>query len=102
MDNEILKEENIHSSLIGLAVGYLTRLMLDTPPEDAFKISLLGASIIGEERKAYNLLKSIKGIDNSSIYYACKLVGYVIKYSVGSITCKLVCRICFIAPFLIL
>ena len=30
------------------------------------------------------------------------LVGYVIKYSVGSITCKLVCNKCFIVPFLTL
>lgn len=83
IDNEILKEENIHSSLVGLAVDYLTRLMLDTLPEEAFKISLLGASIIGEERKAYNLLKSIKGIDNLSIYYACKLVGYDVCFRAG-------------------
>ena len=90
VDNEILKEENIHSSLIGLAVDYLTRLMLDTPPEDAFKISLLGASIIGEERKAYDLLKLIKGIDNSSIYYACKLVGYDVCFRAGPMSFKAV------------
>lgn len=82
-DNEILKEENIHSSLIGLAVDYLTRLMLGTLPKDAFKISLLGASIIGEEKKAYDLLKSIKGIDDLSIYYACKLVGYDVCFRAG-------------------
>ena len=51
IDNEILKEENIHSSLVGLAVDYLTRLMLDTLPEEAFKISLIGASIIGLKRR---------------------------------------------------
>ena len=73
VDNEILKEENIHSSLVGLAVDYLTRLMLNTLPEEAFKISLLGASIIGEERKAYDLLKSIKGIDDLSIYFTSSL-----------------------------
>ena len=83
IDNEILKEENIHSSLVGLAVDYLTRLMLNTLPEEAFKISLLGASIIGEKRKAYDLLKSIKGIDDLSIYYACKLVGYDVCFRAG-------------------
>lgn len=83
IDNEILNEENIHSSLVGLAVDYLTRLMLDTPLEEAFKISLLGANLIGEERKAYNLLKQIKGIDDSSIYYACKLVGYDVCFRAG-------------------
>ena len=88
IDNEILKEENIHSSLVGLAVDYLTRLMLGISPKEAFKISLLGASIIGEERKAYDLLKSIKGIDNLSIYYACKLVGYDVCFRAGPIGYK--------------
>ncbi len=83
IDNEILKEENIHSSLVGLAVDYLTRLMLDTPAEEAFKISILGAGIIGEERKAYRLLQGIKGLDNSSIYNACKLVGYDVCFRAG-------------------
>lgn len=83
IDNKILKEENIYSSLIGLTIDYLTRLMLNTPVAEAFKISLLGAKKIGEEKKAYILLKSIKGIDNSSIYYACKLVGYDICYRTG-------------------
>lgn len=83
IDNEFLKEENIHSSLVGLAVDYLTRLMLGTLPQESFKISLLGASIIGEEIKAYDLLKSIKGIDNLSIYYACKLVGYDVCFRAG-------------------
>lgn len=83
VDNEILKEENIHSSLIGLAVDYLTRLMLNTPPEEVFKISIRGAGIIDEERKAYRLLESIKGIDDSSIYYACKLVGYDVCFRAG-------------------
>lgn len=88
IDNEILNEENIHSSLVGLAVDYLTRLMLDTPLEEAFKISLLGANLIGEERKAYNLLKQIKGIDDSSIYYACKLVGYDVCFRAGPLGYK--------------
>ena len=83
IDNEVLKEENIHSSLVGLAVDYLTRLMLDTPADEAFKISILGASIISEEKKAYNLLKSIKGLDNVSIYNACKLVGYDVCFRSG-------------------
>ena len=65
IDNEILKEENIHSSLVGLAVDYLTRLMLDVPREEAFKFSILGARVINDEKKAYKLLKSINGIDDS-------------------------------------
>lgn len=88
LDNEILKEENIHSSLVGLAVDYLTRVMLDIPVEEAFRISILGARKINEEKKAYGLLKAIKGLDNSSIYYACKLVGYDVCFRVGTIGYK--------------
>ncbi len=43
-DEKILNEtENIHASLIGLAVDYLTRFMMGTTVEKAFKISLQGA-----------------------------------------------------------
>lgn len=87
-DNEILKEENIHSNLVGMAVDYLTRLMLGTPVEEAFKNSLLGAKIIREEKKANSLLKKIKGLDKSSIYYACKLVGYDVCLRVGPVGYK--------------
>lgn len=80
VDNEILGEENIYSSLTGLVVDYLTRLMLDVPPEEAFKISLLGASIINKSENANRLLKSIKGLDDNSIYCACQLVGYDVCY----------------------
>ena len=45
IDNEeILNEtENIHASLVGLAVDYLTRFMMGTSVKEAFKISLEGA-----------------------------------------------------------
>ena len=43
-DGKVLNEaENIHASLIGLVVDYLTRFMMGTPLEEAFKISLQGA-----------------------------------------------------------
>ncbi len=83
IDNKTLKEENIHSSLVGLVVDYLTRFMLGTEVEEAFKISILGAEIIGEEQKAYLLLRDIKGLDNISIYNACKLVGYDVCFRAG-------------------
>lgn len=87
-DNEILKEENIHTSLVGLAVDYLTRLMLGTPAEEVFKISVLGAKIINEERKAHHLLEFIKGTDDSSIYHTCKLVGYDVCFRSGPVGYK--------------
>ena len=39
------EEENIHAILIGLSSDYLTRFSLGATSKDAFKISLLGASI---------------------------------------------------------
>lgn len=82
-DNQILKEENIHSSLVGMTVDYLTRLMLGASPEDAFKISLLGAQVIKQKRKALTMFKNVNGLDKESIYYACKLVGYDVCYRSG-------------------
>ena len=43
-DGMVLNEnENIHASLVGLAVDYLTRFMMGTPANVAFSISLSGA-----------------------------------------------------------
>ena len=45
-DGIILNEnENIHGSIIGMTVDYLTRFMIGANPYDAFEISLRGASI---------------------------------------------------------
>lgn len=80
---ELNPEENLHSSLIGLVVDYLTRFVMGALPSDAFKISLLGASAVKEDKKATKLLHSIKGLDNDSIYNACKLVGYDVCVRAG-------------------
>lgn len=46
-DGNVLNDgENIHASLMGMAVDYLTRFMIGTPLEDAFSISLMGASCL--------------------------------------------------------
>jgi hypothetical protein len=73
---ELNPEENIHSSLMGLAVDYVTRYSMGTSLEDAFKISLLGASIINETDYAQQLLDQITGLDDRSLTNACKLSGY--------------------------
>ncbi|WP_027087424.1 hypothetical protein [Cohnella panacarvi] len=73
---ELYPEENIHASLVGLAVEYMTRYTIGTPAEQAFKISLLGSSIVKQEDKARTLLQQVKGLDDQSIFNACKLVGY--------------------------
>ncbi|ADL50560.1 hypothetical protein [Clostridium cellulovorans] len=76
-------DENIHSSLVGLAVDYMTRYVIGTPKEYAFKISLLGASSINEDGYAQKLLKGISGLDDKSISNACKLVGYDVCFRAG-------------------
>ena len=82
-DGKALGEESIHSSLVGMAVDYLARAMSGAPLDEAFKISILGARIAGEERKVYKLLRLVKGLDNKSIHAACKIVGYDVCYRAG-------------------
>ena len=86
-DNE-LSEENIHSSLVGLVVDYMTRYTMGAPIEEAFKISLLGSNIINDSKYAHKLLHNINGLDNKSIYNACKLVGYDVCFRAGPMAYK--------------
>ena len=83
-ETESLKEENIHSSLVGLAVDYLTRFMMGTPAKEAFKISMMGSALINEPKKATKLLVGISGLDDESICNACKLVGYDVVFRAGA------------------
>lgn len=76
-------EENIRANLIGLAVDYLTRFMSGTPLEEAFKISFMGALIIGEQKKAEEFMNDVKGLDDASIINAMKLVGFDICFRAG-------------------
>ena len=69
-------EENVHPSLIGTTVDYMTRFMLGTPVVDAFAISMLGAQCIEEDSTASRLMSGIKGLDDRSIINAVKLTGF--------------------------
>lgn len=80
---ELAPAENIHASLVGLAVDYLTRLMTGTPVEEAFRISLMGARLIGEQEHALTLLQTVVGLDSYSITCACQLVGYDVVFRAG-------------------
>lgn len=82
-DIELNQTENIHSSLVGLAVDYMTRYSGGTNLKEAFRISIMGASLIGEDKFAQKLLKGIKGLDDDSISNACKLVGYDVCFRAG-------------------
>jgi hypothetical protein len=76
--------ENIHSSLVGMAVDYLTRIQMGTPPQAAFTISLRGAEIVKRQRHAEELLKGISGLDDGSIINACQLCGYDVVVRAGA------------------
>ncbi len=87
-DGQILNEqENVHASVIGMAVDYLTRFVMGTNVVEAFKISCMGAKVAEDIFKqksalkiAEKLLTGIKGLDNSSIINACKIVTYDVWY----------------------
>ena len=74
--DQLNEQENIHPSLVGLAVDYLTRYTLGANVKDAFRISFLGARLINAEFIADSLSSKIKGLDDKSIISACKLVGF--------------------------
>lgn len=80
------EEENVHGSVIGLVVDYLTRLVMGTNVNEAFKVSLLGATAAEKYGKSNSLntakalLKDIKGLDDVSVINACKIVSFDVWY----------------------
>lgn len=80
---QLCEAENIHSSLVGMAVDYMTRFTIGATVEDAFRISLLGANIINQTECAQKLLKKIKGLDDTSLTAACQLSGYDVCFRAG-------------------
>lgn len=76
--------EATHATLVGLAVDYLTRYMLGSSIEDAFRISLLGAKRINAENEAKELMQGIQGLDNNSIINAVKLSGFDVCLRAGT------------------
>lgn len=84
LDDEamLFEEENLHASIIGMAVDYLTRLSMGASAEDAFSISLRGAKIAvsygmsNAMQMADDFISDIKGIDDKSVISACKLTTF--------------------------
>ena len=81
---ELFPEENIHTSLVGLAVDYLTRFTMGCPVQEAFIISLAGSAVINDTRRSSRLAKQITGLDDRSITCACKLAGYDVCVRAGT------------------
>ena len=75
--------ENVHASLVGLAVDYLTRFMLTKDVLKSFEISMHGANVIGKDKKCAELLYNIRGLDERSIECAIKVVGFDVCFRAG-------------------
>lgn len=74
---KLSENENVHPSIIGMAVDYYTRFLDGVDVELAFKISLEGARKIHQYGKAIELIKIIdREMTDEAITCACKLVGY--------------------------
>ena len=80
------KDENIGAGLVGTAVDYLTRFLEGSPIDEAFKISIKGATLIQEVGLCQTLLGNIRGLDDDSIVAACRLVGFDTVYRAGAMT----------------
>lgn len=76
-------KENVHATIVGLAVDYLTRAVITHKPLDAFKISIFGAEIVNEREKAIEYAKNITNLTRQSIINSCKLSGYDVAYRAG-------------------
>ena len=81
--DDLHSDENIHSSLVGLTVDYLTRYMSGTPVQEAFSIASMGAALVGEEQLFEKLISHIDGLTNESISAAAALTGFDSAYRAG-------------------
>lgn len=89
--SDLYQKENISPSLVGSVVDYMTRFMLDKNQNhmervfNAFKISIIGFQRLALLTKATKsqientmlpIITKIKGVDDLSIFNACRLASY--------------------------
>ena len=80
-DRKVLNEhENVHYSIIGLVVDYMTRFRMGANVNDAFSISIRGACIAGRLSEIEGYLKKIKSLSDVSIINACKAATFDVWY----------------------
>lgn len=77
------EQENVHPSIVGATVDYLTRFLVGEPVEKAFVIPLEGAyraQALSNRKdfleEALGFLSKIQDINTQSIINACKLVSF--------------------------
>lgn len=76
--------ENLHPSLVGIVVDYLTRTAGGTEPRDAFRVSLKGAAKLGFSvfaDAAAMVDRLAPGyLDDDAVVVGCMLAGYDVAY----------------------
>lgn len=78
IDDKIVQDLDlsVYESIQGMAVDYLTRLMLGIPKHIIFEVALKGAEKVNQLEKAEKLFSKISGLDTDSIISVCYLVCY--------------------------
>ena len=82
--------EQIHASLVGLVIDYLTRFTITKNAQEAFLVSLMGAKLIGEQKYASKLVAGIEKewkkkqtITDKIVANALQLCAYDVVYRSG-------------------
>lgn len=84
--HQLFPEENVHGSIIGMTVDYMTRYMTGSDLKDVFSVSCCGAMIaekLGKKnalKEAFGYFQKIEGLDKRSIENACKLVTFEVWF----------------------
>lgn len=81
-DTILFPDENIHPTLIGLAVDYLSRFIVEKDAAKAFEIPIMGAlnaqrlGVRNATDAAIGLLGNIQSLDEKSVISACKMAAF--------------------------
>lgn len=88
--NDVVEAPAAYKAIQGLVVDYLTRFMLTKDKMASFNISINGARRVDsafendkEIRNVMGLLDKVTGLDDTSIYSACRIVGYDVAFRRG-------------------
>lgn len=85
--NALAEQENIHASIVGMTVDYMTRYLMGTDIEEAFAVSVCGAIMASQLTSSTKMgeatvefLEGIRGTDDASIINACKMTTFDVWY----------------------
>lgn len=68
-----MEQESVSPAQVGMAVDYLTRVMIGVPVDEAFHASLRGARKCNAVDRAIQYLSNVRGLDFNSVLAAVKL-----------------------------